>query len=217
MAIRKTNTSEVTASNAYVLIAGESGIGKTTLAKTLKGKTLIVSAESGLLSLKDTNIDVWELDTFADFREAMTALSETDYDNIYIDSLTEIMELLVDEAKTQFEGFKLWGHYTETAIKVLKFLRDLKGFNVYFTCLTKQEKDGLHMVDKFDFSGSKIQDKIKSYFDEVIHYKTIEFEGEKTRVLVTDSLESPLAKDRSGRLNKYEKPDLGALTEKVLS
>ena len=217
MAIRKTSTKEVTSERAYMLIAGDSGIGKTSLAKTLDGNTLIISAESGLLSLKGSDIDVWELENFQDFREALLEVSNTDYDNIYIDSLTEIMELLVDDMKGKYEGFKLWGEYTDTAIKVLKYLRDLKGFNIYFTCLTKQEKDGMVLVDKFDFSGSKIQDKIKSYFDEVIHYKKVDFNGEPTRVLVTDDLLSPLAKDRSGQLSQYEKPHLGELTAKVLA
>ena len=47
---------------AKVLVYGMAGAGKTSLAKTAPGKVLVISAEAGLLSIKDaTNVDAIEV------------------------------------------------------------------------------------------------------------------------------------------------------------
>ena len=51
------NTEAIHQSNLKCLIYGESGAGKTYLANTLTQPTLIISAESGLVSLTGSNID----------------------------------------------------------------------------------------------------------------------------------------------------------------
>ena len=51
------NTKDVENHRVVGMIVGPSGVGKTSLARTLKGRTLIGSAESGLLSLKGADID----------------------------------------------------------------------------------------------------------------------------------------------------------------
>ena len=40
---------------AKILVYGISGAGKTSLAKTAPGKVLVISAEAGLLSIKDAS------------------------------------------------------------------------------------------------------------------------------------------------------------------
>ena len=49
----KTPNELVQQQGAKLLIYGASGAGKTTSLKTAPGKTLVVSMESGLLSIKD--------------------------------------------------------------------------------------------------------------------------------------------------------------------
>ena len=56
-----TTTNEINKDSRIVTIVyGQPKIGKTTLARTLPGKSLIINLENGLLSLKGSNIDVYD-------------------------------------------------------------------------------------------------------------------------------------------------------------
>lgn len=222
MSIKETNTKTVSCERFIALIAGESNVGKTSLAKTLNPKdTLIISAESGLLSLKGTNISVWEIDEFADMLSVIERLKKgVPFKNIYIDSLTEILDKHLEELKKQYskkDTFVMYDEYTRAGIWLIKELRDIP-YNVIFTCLVTQEKDGLVLIDQYDFAGSKLKYKMKSFFDLCLHMKIMKFEdGVKERVLITNGEESNLAKDRSGSLAKIEKADLTYIMNKVLN
>lgn len=220
---RKTTTTEASIDGVFALIAGESGAGKTFLAKTLpESETLIISKESGLLSLCGTNIDVEEIDSFMDFAEIITEIQGGSYphQNIYIDSLTDILETEVLDLKRKYpdkkDSFKWYDEYERKLKWSIMSLRDIKNKNIFFTCLTAQEKDGMHMVDQFDFYGTKLKGKIKAYFDLVMHLKVFnDDELGMYRGLVTAYTESSLAKDRSGKLLPIEKPDLGHIINKI--
>ncbi len=59
------STKEESSKRFYGVIVGESGIGKTYLARTLPGdlrRVLIISLEHGLMSLKGTDIPVFKVD-----------------------------------------------------------------------------------------------------------------------------------------------------------
>jgi len=223
MALVKTKTNDVSLNRICCVIAGQSGCGKTFLASTLPAKdTLIISAENGLLSLRKTGMvfDSWQVKSFDDFIEAIQAIDKgIPYKNIYIDSITEILDLRADELKDKFQkkdAFVMWDQYTRESIEVLKYLRDNPKHNIFLTCLTKQEKDGIVLVDAFDFAGQKLKDKFKSFFDLTLHLKEMKFENKTERVLVTSSLTSSLAKDRSGLLDELEEPNLSKILTKIL-
>lgn len=217
-----TSTKDVANKNACMLIAGESGIGKTYLARTLEEKdTLIVSAESGLMSLTGTDIKVAEVESMDDTLKIIEQMKEgkLPFKNIYFDSLTEILDQYVAELKLRYsrkDAFPMWDDYMSRAVYIIKAARDCS-YNTFFTCLTKQDKDGLEMVDVFDFAGKSLRDKVKSYFDIVIHYKMHEMEDKSIRAFITSNELSNLSKDRSGILNKIEKPHLGELLTKIIA
>jgi hypothetical protein len=60
----------------------------------------------------------------------------------------------------------------------------------------------------------KLKNKIKSYFDIALHLK-ITNDDKKERYLITSNAISPLAKDRSGKLNEMETADLTAIINKI--
>ena len=222
MKIQNTNTLKFT--NFNCLIIGKSGVGKTTLAKTIFGKTIVVSLESGLLALKDCNIDYIEIagingiEKVENFRSIIKSLSVSDYENIFIDSLSELAQCFVEVASNEFpedsKALKKWGLYNEMMTKMVKFIRDMNK-NVFFTCLEKTEKDEANR--RFivpDLPGS-ISHKLPQYFDCVLAYITFEKDGEKVRKLLTDSTQTYTAKDRSGKLLQLEEPDLSKIIEKI--
>lgn len=224
------STKDVSSERFYGLIVGESGIGKTSLVKTLPTpmeRVLIISAESGLLCLSGTDIQVFEIgnNTWEDICEIVLFLQEDNgkrFDYVYIDSLTEIVEKMLEQLKRDPKlsdaknTFLLWGKLKENMKIFLKTMRDLKKCSVVFTCLPATEKDGLELVDIFKMPGG-IKDDVKPLFDIVMHYQIFKDEdGAPIRKLVTSDEVSKLAKDRSGLLDHYEDPDLSVIIKKVL-
>jgi phage nucleotide-binding protein len=221
MKIVKSNDQEI--HGIFALICGSVGVGKTSLVKTLPHEeTLILSAESGLLSIKDVEIDVINIEKFQDLLDAFTFINgETKYKNIYVDSLTEIGELLFNELKpnyTKSQTFALYSDYAERMTKMLKAFRDLSGYNVYFTALDKMTAKDFTEVVTIDLIQKSLSKKLPALLDLVFYYQKLKREdGTTVRALCTDSDDVDFTKDRSGKLDKYEKPDLSAIQEKVFN
>lgn len=228
------STKDVASERFVCLVSGESGIGKTSLAKTLpepESETLIISAESGLLCLSGTDIPVYEInpnETWKSITEIFDYLTTDEakkkFKYLFVDSLTEIAQLVLAELKRDPKlsdpknAFPLWGQYADRMIKIIKVFRDFRPYSVVFTCLTTTEKDGLELVDQFSMPGQSVKENLKAYFDLSLHYKVFtDDNGVKHRKLITDVSESPLAKDRSGFLDSYEDANLTTIIKKVLN
>ena len=235
------NTSKITSDRFCCLIVGESSSGKTFSASTLDhDKTLILTAESGLLSLNKFSIDAFDItkddngnqlfssiEKMNRIKEFFGFISSPDgkkYKNIFVDSLTAISEIFVkyvEESNPKLADPKnslmKWGQYNSEFSNFVKLIRDMPYYNVFFTCLSKKEKDGLVMHDEFLISGEQSKVNLKSWFDEVFYLKIFDLEdGTKKRFFITDYCEHRLAKDRSGLLEKYELPDLNNIINKIL-
>lgn len=219
------NTREISSKRINALIVGDSGVGKTSLARTLPAdKTLIISAESGLLSLKGTNIDVIEINSLDDLIEVYKFLSseKRKYEHIFIDSLTEISQKCLEslsaspEFKERKMAMAMYGEYSKIMTGLIKGFRDLTNYSVFMTCLPSYEQDGLVQKISFNMVGTKVKDSLMAWFDESFHMQIFDNGEKKERALVCSNEISPLAKDRSGCLEKYEKPDLSALLTKIL-
>ena len=232
------NTSTIEQSKIKLLVYGEPGAGKTTLARTIKEPTLIVSAEAGLLSLSGTKIDVVDITTddngailpkerrIERLAEVYKFLLREDtrkkYSWIFIDSLTEIGQNLVEQLQQEYpdrsDSLKLWGDYATKMRGLIKSFRDLPYYNVVFTALTTIDKDDVgNRYRGVDLQG-RISDQLPAYFDEVffLFVKTDEEGGEK-RVLLCHKTNQFKTKDRSGKLNKYEPADLSVIIKKIRS
>lgn len=212
------STGNIKPTKLNTLIYGASGTGKTTLLSTLPNKTLIISKESGLLSLKDFSIDYVEPKDLKELRSVLVSEEIDSYDNIAIDSLTEIASMFLEESTLLFpddrQNFKKYGHYNEGIVRFIKFTRDLNK-NIIFTSLEKTAEDNAgRRFTVPDITGS-LASKLPAYFDFVFNLQIINKENERERVLLTQPFDGFICKDRSGKLEDYEVPNLSLIINKV--
>jgi len=98
----KTPDKLVNKQGAKLLVYGQAGAGKTYATQTMPGKVLVISAEAGLLSIKDApNVSAIEVSNYDDLREVYAALKsgELVFDSVCLDSVSEISEILLVHEK----------------------------------------------------------------------------------------------------------------------
>jgi hypothetical protein len=118
-----------------VLIYGEGGVGKTTLATKIKGKTLFIDLEASLLDLFDEdtlpeNITPYWPKTWEEVKKALGSKNAKEYDNIIVDSLTSLETLFWRYIATHYRKAKAgFGEITffEAPLPPLKEEKELGG------------------------------------------------------------------------------------------
>lgn len=217
-----------------IVVIGPAGIGKTSLLRTIpEGESAcVLSAEAGLLSVRDLVkaklVTGFEIGSFSEMKEAFDILNndpafKEKYQWIFIDSLTEISSRCVEAMKAKYpsksDSFNLWGEYIELMTMIIKGFRDIAHYSVVFSCLPSVEKDENNR--RFigpAISGNSLKERLTSYFDEVFYMTSQkDAEGNEHRVFITQPWERYPAKDRSGRLNLVEKPDLNLIKTKIFT
>lgn len=225
MAFKLTSTADAALNGIKVLVYGRAGIGKTRLVATAPDPILI-SAESGMLSLRGHDIPAIEISTLDELKEIYSWIAGSDesqkYKTICIDSLTEVGEAILADSKITCvnkagkpDNMKAYGDLGEKVMEVCKSFRDLRGKNVYFSAQMGTNDTG--------FSSAKMPGKSSNtalpyWFDEVFHMDIgTTPEGLKYRYLrtVTDGMFD--AKDRSGSLDEIEEPDLSKIFDKIIA
>lgn len=218
-----------------VVVHGESGNGKTTLAGTLEGKGLIISSEAGLLSLQDKDIDFVDLandeggivpkekriDRLAKIYQYLLTKECIDrYEWVFIDSLTEISQNMIEKLLVEYperkDSLVLFGENAKRMRSLIKLFRDLPHYHVIFTALSTIEKDdNARRFKGIDVIG-KISNQLPAFFDEVFYLGiSKDKEGASKRFIATTS-DNIICKDRSGKLGAYEQPNLALIFNKIL-
>lgn len=234
------STKDHSVNKINVLAHGYPGTGKTKFVGSAakKFKTLIASAESGLLSLNNLvddkgnkiSCDYVEINKFEDVEEfaKFLILSKHDYQCAAIDSGTEIQQVCMEHilrverrvpGKPQQQD---WGSLNYKMVRLIRDLRDMPNVNFIMTALTEEFKnEDTSTVFKPYFQG-QIQKTIAGYFDEVVYSfnKTIN-EGTKEEVtkymVLCQGKEKFITKDRSGMLPKYMENDFSKMYETIFN
>lgn len=205
------------ASFLNILTYGQAGSGKTTLIKTLPAP-IILSAESGLLSIADSDIPYIEIDSIDTLREAYTWLTSSDeakdFQSVALDSISEIGEVcLASEKKNAKDPRQAYGALAETMGEIIRAFRDLPNRHVYFSAkVEKTQDESGRVLYAPSMPGTKVGQSLPYFFDEVLALRVEkDAEGVTQRALMCDSDGLWQAKDRSGKLSAWQPPDLGEI------
>lgn len=223
MAVRLTSTRDAARLNGVkVCVYGMAGSGKTRLCASTNARPIIISAEAGLLSLRDTDIPVIEVTTIADVHDAYRMVAESaeckDFDWICVDSISEIAEVVLSaEKKNTKDPRQAYGALQEVMYDLVRAFRDLPR-NVYVSAKAEKLKDDQSGAVLYGPSlpGQKLGQALPYFFDEVFALRVEkDAEGVMQRWLQTQPDHQWGAKDRSGALEVWETPDLSAIAAKI--
>lgn len=221
MAISIKRTNDIKSNGLKILVYGMAGAGKTTLCATLP-QPIVLSAEGGLLSLQHEDLPYIEIKSMSDLMEAYewatTSAEAKDYQSIALDSISEIAEVCLNYEKKQTKDPRqAYGAMQEQMADIIRGFRDIDGKNIYFSakCEKSQDQEGSILYSP-SMPGNKTGQSLPYFFDEVLALRVEkDAEGNTQRALMCDSDGLWQAKDRSGRLDPWEAPDLGDLIKKI--
>lgn len=206
------------------LVYGKAGYGKTYLARTAPSP-IVLSAESGVLSLRDVAIPMIQIRTVQDLTEvynwAVQSQEAKQFATLYIDSISEIGEVVLANAKLQVKDPRqAYGELIEKMMMAIKAYRDLPGKHIVMAAKQEPIKDEMTGIVQYGPSmpGSKLGPQLPYLFDEVFRLgvgKTPQ--GVEYRFLQAHPDLQYEAKDRSGSLASIEPPDLNHIFNKIMA
>lgn len=225
MAISLKSTKDAALDGIKVLVHGPAGAGKTSLCATTGAPTIIISAESGLLSLRGFDIPVIEVKSLDQMYEAYDFIANTAegqaFSWVCLDSISEIAEVVLNyEKKAAKDPRQAYGALAEKMTDLIRAFRDLPGRNVYFSCKQERAKDEQSgaMLYFPSMPGNTLKQGVGYFFDEVFALRVEkDADGNPARWLQTSRDYNFEAKDRSGSLEMFESPNLAEIAAKISS
>lgn len=223
MALRWTTTDQASAKHGVkMLVYGPSGAGKTGLCATLPAP-VILSAESGLMRLRNHKLPAIEIRTLDELVEAYNWCSKSNearqFASVAMDSVSEIAEVVLAKAKaTVKDPRQAYGEMIEKMEHIVRSFRDLPGKHVYFSAKMEPMKDETTGLVRYapSMPGSKLGNNLPYFFDEVFRIgQNRDQQGQKFTFLQTTADNQYVAKDRSGALAEMEPPDLNHIINKI--
>ena len=220
MALQLTTTAQLCKNRGTsMVLAGPPKIGKTVALRTLPGRTLIADVEDGQLSNQGCEIPAVKIETWADAVELKNKLLSDQqfmqFDCIAIDSISELAEIkLAEEFTCNTNKLAAYGAMSTDITQWLKDMIKLPQ-HIIFICKYQRNKDG-HMQPLFP--GNNLAENLFFWLDEVLIMRMIQDEKNVAqRVIQCQSCDEHQAGDRSGQLEFFEHPDLGAIINKIQS
>ena len=221
MAINLRSTKGLHANGVKLLVYGNAGVGKTSLIPTLP-TPVVLSAEGGLLSIADADISYVEVSSYDTLMEAYKWVTGSDeakhFESIALDSISEIAEVVLNhEKKIAKDPRQAYGAMQEQMSDIIRAFRDIPNKHVYFTAKCEKATDETgRILYAPSMPGNKTGQQLPYFFDEVLALRVEkDQEGVAQRALMCDSDGIWQAKDRSGKLDTWEAPDLGAIIAKI--
>ena len=204
------------------LVFGGAGSGKTPIFNTAP-RPLLLAVEPGMLSMRGSTVPAWEAKTKPRIEEFFkwffSSAEANNYDTLGIDSLSQMAEIYIEDAlKFNSHGLKAYG---QMATEVMKHVNDLYYHprkNLYLIAKqTTIEESGAQKRKPY-FPGKDLNVKIPHLFDEILHLGMHNIPGiiGQQKAFCTAEQFDIFARDRSGRLDAFEQPDLTNIFRKCM-
>ena len=221
MAITLKKTGSVSLESVKACVYGQAGAGKTKLIETLPDP-LIISSEAGLLSIQDADIPYIAVKSMEDMKEAYQFIMSSDeakqFQSISLDSISEIGEVVLNqELKNAKDPRQAYGVMQQEVSDLIRAFRDIPNMHVYFSAKMEKQQDEMgRILYQPSMPGNKMGQSLPYFFDLLLALRMEkDAEGVTQRALMCDSDGLWQAKDRSGKLDMWEAPDLGAIISKI--
>ena len=220
MAIKINNTKEIKIDAVKCVVYGGAGVGKTRLCATAPNP-IIISAESGLLSLADVECDYIEVKTQKDFddtfRWAKSSAEAANYDTICLDSLSEICETLLERIVGDYKDVRqAYQALAMSMVPVLRKYRDLPKKHTLFTSklIIVEDEDSGKVTEELMLPGRVLPNQVPYMVDELFKLK---INRKNETVMQTKPDRTSFCKDRSGALaNDILKPNMTEIIETIM-
>lgn len=221
------STADVGNDGIKVLVYGGPGTGKTPLCATAPNP-IILSAESGLLSLRQCNppvpyIVIRNLPELEDvYRWCYGSHEARQFYTVCLDSISEVMEVLLEgEKKKTKDPRKAYGTLIDEGLKIARGFRDLPSKCVVVVAKQEYVKDDSNGTGVMLYGpmlpGSKLGPQLPYFFDEVFQMNIGRDASQNiVRYVRTEPDFNIVARDRSGRLSKFEPANLTVIFKKIL-
>lgn len=223
MAIKIKSTKDVTTNGIKCVLYGSSGSGKTVMSSTAPNP-IIISAEKGLLSLADKDIDYIEVKDVKSIGDAYKHCVSSDYDTIVLDSLSEITvtalsefkrNMIAESATGKIDARQAYGKVAESIGTMIRNFRDIEGKNVILIAKERRyenEDNGLITFEPY-MPGKVLPFDLPYLVDEVFCLQ-VNKSGE--RYIQTSQSRTRPCKDRSGKLDEMEEPNFTDIFNKIV-
>src|SRR5262249_4490712 len=150
------------------------------------------------------------------------------YETLFVDSLTALSRLSFAWAEQQPEAFtdrgrkdlrSVYGLHARTLLSWLNQLQHARGRNVISVAVLEKHVDDSNIATwQPQIEGGKTGRELPAIVDEIVTMNWIDFGDRRPIRAFVCTSPNPWgfpAKDRSGRLEQLEPPNLGALIEKL--
>jgi len=203
-----------------MLIYGESGVGKTTLAGSADAvpdmrPVLFVDIEGGTESLRAQypSVETVRVMTWKEMQQVYDELhrGKHGYQTIVLDSLTEIQKFNMynimgelvkvrPDLDPDVPGMREWGKNLEQIRRFVRGFRDLPMHTIFTALEVSDKNDRTGEVKLNPMLSGKLKGEIPAFLDIVVYFFMKKVNDEMVRAILCQKTDSHVAKDRTGRL-----------------
>lgn len=202
-----------------IIAYGGAGSGKTPLVNTLP-RPVLLACEPGLLSMRGSPVPTYQANNADDvdgfFKWFFNSAETKNFDTLAVDSISFMADVYLQAAlKTNKHGLQAYG---EMATKVMSQLRPLYYTQQKHTYLIAKEYIPDQITKHPYFPGNQLNAEVPGLYDFILHLgiKNIPSVGQQKAFQCMESFDV-MARARTGNLDMFEPPNVGALIQKAMS